>query len=823
MGVAINLCFADKFKHGFMKKIVFIFSVFLGVYCFTGRAQVPTDVMVFGDVKQKTDGKHIPFAQIVLKGTRFGTVADASGHFKMANLPEGEFTLVAYALGYKKQERTVTLKAKTAVSVFFELEEDVLNLEQVVISGTRTPHFVKDAPVRTDVITARAIEQKRANNLYEVLEGLQGVRVENQCQACNFTMVRMQGLGPEHTQMLINGQAVYSGLASVYGLQQIASDDIERVEVVKGSGSALYGSHAIGGAINIISQEPSPVPLTKADLRVGNDGTLSAGFQSSMRNEAGNMGLLVFARTTDETALDQTGPGLTRDQVKRPDGFSDRVESKLINAGVTFLAQDMKNGAGKLLLRSKYLNEFRRGGLLTDDVFKNPYTPGTENIKTDRWENELQYSRKLGIVTDLTVAASWVLHQREATNDTYLNDYWNVHGVYPNVTTFRPYLADENLLYSTLTLGHTAGTHHLLAGIQAMYDGLSESGMYVNIDSLSLRYGMPYRSVANKKAREWGVFLQDEWSATEKLMVVPGLRLDHHESSEKYRALGNESLFPDTRFSQFSLNPRLALKYTVSEHLVLRANIGTGYRAPFGFSEDLHLCSGSPRVWKSSNLLPEKSLSYNISADFSSHQWALVFNVFHTRLKNKIGFVNASPAVKTLGYDYEWQNIDHATVQGIEVALKYFPLKNLELYADMGINRGLYDHPRNDWKNTSWESVSRYIPRFPFTSAYIMAEYTIGRWTMNSSLNYQGTMYIDYNNSEPTPQSGALSKIKKTTPYALWNTRATYRAGNLTFYAGVNNITDYIQDERHLDDAAFIYAPLLGRSFFAGISLVIDE
>ncbi|MGC8866471.1 MAG: TonB-dependent receptor [Bacteroidales bacterium] len=806
-----------------MRKIVFIISLFLAMLGFVGRAQVSTDVMVFGDVKQKTDGKHIPFAQIVLKGTRFGTMADASGHFKMVHLPEGEFTLVAYAMGFKKQEKTVVLKAKTAVSVFFELEDDVLNLEQVVVSGTRTPHFVKDAPVRTEVITARAIEQKRANNLYEVLEGLQGVRVENQCQACNFTMVRMQGLGPEHTQMLINGQAVYSGLASVYGLQQIASDDIERVEVVKGSGSALYGSHAIGGAINIISQEPSPIPLTKADLRVGNEGTFSAGFQSSMRNETGNLGLLVFARKIDESALDQTGPGLIRQQVKNPDGFSDRVESKLINAGISFLAQDMNNGAGKLLLRSKYLNEFRRGGLLTDDILKNPYTPGTENIKTDRWENELQYSRKLGAATDVTTAVSWVLHQREATNDTYLNDYFSIHGVYPDVTTFRPYLADENLVYTTLSLGHTTGAHHLLAGLQAMYDIINESGMYVNLDTLSFLYGMPYRSVAEKDAREWGVFLQDEWAVSEKLMLVPGLRLDNHRSSEKYLALGYDSLFPNTRFAQYSLNPRMAVKYTINEHLVVRANIGTGYRAPFGFSEDLHLCSGSPRVWKSSKLLPEKSLSYNVSADYSSHDWALAFNIFHTRLKNKIGFVNASPEVKALGYDYEWQNIEHATVQGIEVALKYFPVKSLELYADMGINRGLYDHPRNDWKGTPWESVSRYIPRFPFVSAYLKAEYSAGRWSLNTSLNFQGTMYIDYYNSEPDPALGDMSKIKKTSPYALWNVRATYRVGNLTFYAGVNNITGYIQDERHLDDAAFIYAPLYGRLFFGGLSFAVTQ
>lgn len=134
------------------------------------------------------------------------------------------------------------------------LEEDVLNLEQVVVTGTRTSHFVKDVPVRTEVITAKAIENKNASNIYQALEGTPGIRVENQCQYCNFTMVRMQGLGAEHTQVLINGQPMYSGLAGVYGLQQMSTVDIDKIEVVKGAGSALYGSGAVAGAINIVTK-----------------------------------------------------------------------------------------------------------------------------------------------------------------------------------------------------------------------------------------------------------------------------------------------------------------------------------------------------------------------------------------------------------------------------------------------------------------------------------------------------------------------------------------------------------------------------------------
>ncbi len=806
-----------------MKCKTFIFIALIQMFTIQLEAQNKTDVMVFGDVREKTTGKHIPYAQIVLKGTRYGTMADGSGHYKMANLPEGEYTLLASAMGYKSQEMTLNLKANTSYTVIFELDEDIFNLEQVVISGTRTPHFVKDAPVRTEVITAKAIEQKKASNLYEVLEGLPGVRVENQCQACGFSMVRMQGLGPEHTQMLINGQAVYSGLAAVYGLNQMTSEDIERVEVVKGSGSALYGSHAIGGAINIISQEPSPVPRTLADLRFGSDKSHSVGFQSSMRNDEGNLGLLVFARKNDEGALDQTGPGSTRQEVNHPDGFSDRVESKVINTGITFLGQDMKNGYGKIILRGKYIGEHRRGGMMTDDVFKNPYTPGTEDIHTQRYESELQYTRVLLHKINMNLATTWVNHQREATNDTYLNDYLSIHGHLPDVTTFRPYLAKENLFTFTLTLDRKYGIHHLMAGLQGMNDKIHESGMYVNLGTLQGNYGEPYRSEADKKATEWGLFLQDEWTPYERLTLVPGIRFDIHHSEEKYSASSFGSNFPESSFNQQSLNPRLAIKYETNKHLILRANVGTGYRAPFGFSEDLHLCSGSPRVWKSSTLLPEKSFSYNFSADYSTHSWALSFNAFHTRLLNKIGFVPADEEIRAMGYDYQWKNIDNATVEGLELAIKYLPLKGLELYADAGLNRGRFDQTRTEWTGTTWESVSRYIPRVPFVSGYFRVVYEKDYWTFNTSLNYQGTMYIDYYNLEPDPIAGDQSKIKKTQPFALLNARIQYQLKSLKIYAGANNITNYIQDERHLDDAAFIYAPLYGRIIFAGLSLSLSQ
>jgi outer membrane receptor for ferrienterochelin and colicins len=133
------------------KTIILCLGIF---FTFQAMSQQKTDAMLFGDVKSAVSKEHIPFAAITVKGTRIGTIADGSGHYKLANLPVGKCTIVVRSVGYKSQEKEVIMEKGKAMTVFFELEEDILNLEQVVVTGTRTQHYIKDVPVRTEVITA---------------------------------------------------------------------------------------------------------------------------------------------------------------------------------------------------------------------------------------------------------------------------------------------------------------------------------------------------------------------------------------------------------------------------------------------------------------------------------------------------------------------------------------------------------------------------------------------------------------------------------------------------------------------------------------------
>lgn len=808
-----------------MKNIYILLVILILSIIQTGFAQkVKTDAMLFGDVKIKSSEEHIPFANITVKGTYIGTTTDATGHFKLANLPVGKNIIIASVMGYTTQEKEVFMEKGKAVNLFFELEEDVLQMEQVVVTGTRTEHYIKDVPVRTEVITAKEIENKNACNLYQVLEGIPGIRVEQQCQSCNFAMIRMQGLGAEHTQILINGQPMYSGLAGVYGLQQIGTVDIDRIEIVKGAGSALYGSSAVAGAINIITKEPSFEPFTRVGLQFGNYNTNKYDISSSIRNEKGNIGLNIFAQKLTGDAIDETSDGMSHDEVKKKDGVSDRVESNLNNAGFGLYINDVFSKNDKLVLKGRYLYENRQGGLMDDDYYKNPLTDGTESITTSRYESELSYSKIFKNNSDINFTLAYINHNRDATNDSYLGDYMTTHDDnVPDLRDMRPYLANENSLTSTLTYGIDLKNHHLLIGAQTYYNNLEESGMYVVVDEESDYMGESYRSTSKKSATEFGVFVQDEWSVTEKFAVVPGVRLDVHSSEEEYKAdrqVFETTLFPKTKFEETSINPRIALKYEVSEKITLRANAGTGFRAPYGFSEDLHLCSGSPRVWKSSALKPETSVSYNLSADYYGKKIRVSTNLFRTDLKDKIGFTDAGTDVAALGYDYQWENIDNAFVQGVEVSVTAFLLKDLGLGVDFTYNQGEYDNVREDWEDTPYADDSKYISRFPATTGNLKIEYTPKDWSFTLTGNYQGKMYIDYFNEEIDPEIGNQTKIKETDPFMLFNVRFSRRWNVFKLHAGVNNIFDYVQPEKYTDDAAFMYAPVYGTMFYGGI--VID-
>ena len=202
----------------------------------------PSDANVIGHVIDKKSGEHLAFINIFLKGTTIGTVSDATGHYFLKNLPEGKYTLVMQSIGYQTIERTVTLRKGKTLEVNFEALEDAISLDGVVVSANRNETTRRLAPSLVNVLDSRMFETNNATSLSDGLNFQPGVRVENNCQNCGFQQVRINGLEGPYTQILLDNRPIFSALTGVYGLEQVPANMIERVEVMRGGGSALFGS-----------------------------------------------------------------------------------------------------------------------------------------------------------------------------------------------------------------------------------------------------------------------------------------------------------------------------------------------------------------------------------------------------------------------------------------------------------------------------------------------------------------------------------------------------------------------------------------------------
>lgn len=799
--------FSIKFKISLLVFVMFFATV---------TAQASSTAFIEGQVLNGDTGDPIAGANVILEGTQIGSSTDLDGGFQLNRLPHGDLRLIISYVGYESKVIDISLNKGDHKDIEVELTPTSFVLDPVVVTGTMSKRYIQDAPIRTEVISSRDLDLRSAANIYEALETAPGVRVEEQCQSCNFSQIRMNGLGSDHTQILLDGQPVYSGLASIYGLQQFSTSEIDRIEIIKGSGSALYGSSAIAGAVNIITERPS-VDKIEAGIEVGEYGTNQ--FSASAAMVRDNSALHLFAQLNEEDAIDETQDGLDRDAVLGKDGVTDRVESNTRNVGANIYFDDVIRPDDEVFLRFRYLNENRIGGETIDDSYRNPFNAGTEHISTNRLTGALGYRLQLSEIDAFEIEITGVQHERNATNDTYLGDYMDTHdGDVPDVDNMRPYLANEEMYLVNSHYSRKIASHNLMAGFQYSYDELEETGKYVIVEEDDPQYGLDYTSIANKHAHDLGIFIQDEWRPVKNFEIVAGVRNDIHKSEDTFKAVDGtfSQVFESSEYDETSVNPRLAIKWSPRWDWTFRLNVGTGYKVPYGFSEDLHLCSGSPRVWKGSSLKPESSQSLNLSADYSVSRFAFGINGFYTELVDAIGIVNANAQARAKGYHYAYQNIDDATIFGLDFNARYQVLSNLQILGDVSYFNGEYDSIREDWAGTQYENDSKKISRYPALSGGLRLDWSPGKWETTVDAQYTGNMFIDYAEEDDLENPG--SQIFETDPYVIFNSQVSYKfTKNYRCYVGARNLGDYVQPVKHTDDAAFFYAPVYGRIFYSGI------
>ena len=330
-----------------MLKSLLILTLII-IYSFNLMGQTGT---ISGQVLSEIEDDPIISATVHLLDSKIGTYTNREGHFTIKDIPVGKKSFKISSLGYK--DTVITLEINKGLNkVSIKLVESNIRLDEVVVTGTRTAKRRTDSPVIVNLIDSKDLDYAVAINLSEGLKYQPGLRVETDCQTCNYTQLRMNGLQGGYSQILVNSRPIFSPLTGLYGLEQIPVNMIERIEVVRGGVSALYGSSAIGGTVNVITKIPNEnsynVTNTLQSIKGSVlDNIISA--NATIINESETAGATFFLSNRSRGAYDANA-----------DNFSELPELKDNSFGTNLFYQITNEQKLSLSLSSIY--EYRYGG-----------------------------------------------------------------------------------------------------------------------------------------------------------------------------------------------------------------------------------------------------------------------------------------------------------------------------------------------------------------------------------------------------------------------------------------------------------------------------
>ncbi len=621
----------------------------------TLMAQKPSDANVIGHVVDAKTGEHLPGITIAIKGTTYGTATDNTGHYTLRHLKPGKLTLVMRGLGYISQERTITLESNKMHELNFEAIEDNVRIDEVVVSANRQATLRRLAPTLVNVVDSKTFEASNANNLAQGLVFQPGVRVENNCQNCGFSQVRINGLDGRYSQVLIDSRPVMSALAGVYGLEQIPTNMIDRVEVVRGGGSALFGSSAIAGVVNIITKEPTSNSLTVSEsLGLTNYRNLdnNLGFNASVVTDDGRAGAMIFGQSRYRQASDLNG-----------DGYSEL--GTLDSRSLGFRAYIRPTSLSRLTAELHTLHEARRGGSHLD--LPEHLAALSESLKHSVYSGNVKYD-----IYTAGYKSHWQLYAsaQSVRRGSYYGGIGIVDAKYPDGTLIKLDPQTGQVLpkgssatdYTTIVAGQVGYPIHpsdyginygvsrslttvvgmqwtkdiqhllflpaqLLLGTEYMYDRLR--------DEMPIRHwyteaylqggigGTTTSPIIRQSLHNFSQLAQLEWK-DERWSILLGARLDKTSLVDKP-----------------ILSPRLTLRYNPSKSINIRATYAKGFRAPQIFDEDLHVgvAGGeAQRIYNAPGLKPEISHAFSLSGDNYFRLGESTLNVlvegFYTRLND---------------------------------------------------------------------------------------------------------------------------------------------------------------------------------------------
>ena len=749
-----------------------------------------TDANVYGHVKDAKTGEHLPYVLVQLKGTTIATTTDKTGHYFLKNLPEGTFVVEAKYLGYASQSKTINVKHDTSKELNFSLSPSDMNLDEVVVSANRNETKRRLAPNLVNVIGGKLFDITQSTCLAQGLNFQPGVRTEDDCQNCGFTQVRINGLDGHYSQILVDSRPVFSSLNGVYGLEQIPANMVDRVEVVRGGGSALFGASAIGGTINIITKEP-----IRNSASFGHTFMSQGGANSFDNVTTGNVSLV-----TDDNKAGVYAYGQTRTRQGYDhdgDGYTELPELKSQTFGLNSYLR--LSPFSKLSLQYHGIHEFRRGGNKLDQIAH------VANV-TEQVEHNIQGG---GLTYDFfSPDEKNRLSAYFSFQTTARKSYYGGIGE----GTEEDIEAAEKAYGTTHDLTYVAGTQyvHSFGKLLFMPSDLTLGAEY-NFDGLKdviLGYDRHFK----QDVRIGSFFFQNEWKNKQWSFLLGG-RLDKH------------NLMDHVIFS-----PRANLRFNPTENVNLRLTYAGGFRAPQAFDEDLHVgVVGGERLVTvlADNLKEERSNSFSLSADlyhkFGSVQTNLLIEGFYTDLNNVFALRQLDQPDAQGNTVQERYNAYGAKVLGLNIEAKAMFTRWFTLQAGITLQQSHYDEAIA-WNDEVPEQKYKKMMRTPNTYGYFTATFTpVKRFTASLTGNYTGSMLVGH-----SAGSGVEEPVAVNTPkfmevnMKLAYDFPVYKYLTLQVNGGIQNITNAYQndfDKGWNRDSSYIYGPSLPRSYFVGVKV----
>ena len=725
-------------------------------------------------------GEPLPFAGISLDEGKTGTIADSLGYYKILDLEPGRYEITASFVGLSPVTRSMEVKKGEKHTLHFLFKESA-RLEEIVITGTLKPTFVSESPVKVEVITSKQLNTympAASSSIIESIQLVNGIQEVVACGVCFTNSISINGLPGPYTAILMDGTPIYGNLASVYGLNGIPNMIIDRLEVIRGPSSTLYGSEAVAGVINIITKDPAEQPVLSVDI-MGTSHLKSFGnlaIAPYINNTSGYVGLN-YAYINDFD--DANG-----------DGFGDVIN---LDRYSLFTKWNIGRKSGKkFTIAGKYYYEDRRNGVesyLENRAYRN--IRGNDSIY-----GESIYTKRLELFGTYELPTKPLLKIDYSFSNHLQNSYYGADY----------YEATQNIGFANFMYHLPRNKHYVIFGLTARYQNYD--------DNTTATRDSAENGIENTPDNQYipGIFIQDEWRVTDKWTLLGGGRLDY------YSAHG------------VIFSPRLNIKYKPADRTTLRSNFGTGFRIVNLFTEDHAFVTGQRTVEIRESLRPEKSYntSLNFNQVFALGNGSGTFDVdgYYTYFTNKI-----IPDYGTPGKIIYENSGGHAQTMGLGGNVTYsfaFPLN-----FNLGWNYQRSTETEPDENGVYQTRDLEFAPRW---SGVISVNYLWRepKLTFAYTINITGPMSLpevyDINDqgeflAEPRPM--------RSQPFAYQNIQISREFKRpWLIYAGIQNLANYRQEISPLTgfndpntspgfsdrfDTGYAYSSLHGIEFYLGI------